>query len=1157
MDPPPRPSMDRFRIRVAVFSPEEAHNLEAVPKHTFVIARSQEFPLQDLPLRELRDVAIRRYKDIYPQESLFQIAQSTDAYGADLYLNDRVGDIFADNEVLRVIKGSSIRDSLPPDYVNGRAGTVQPSYPLQRKRSPATSNLGDNSRAGKRQKVYRPDDPLPSRERDPSDSEAEIVPPEDIPIDEVIPDSQVNEIEDGGRHIKQEKPSQTSRPSYNQPSPVLGGDDEEVVISDSQGKETSGRNTTRQTRQSLRNTTEAREDLQIAAKTTPKPNNGAAHRPSNKGRERSDDISDFEEHTSITPAITPSRGISDTYSGFETDIEQPSSFLRQRGGVTPLGKSKKASPISTKPKLVQYRGAATRSKARSSSNNSTPKAIATSAPPITPRSASMANGGPILPGMTPQDDSASADNGDDKSDGGVDAKAEETAQEVSRLTSESAGKKRAAELEQESHRTVQSEKRPEAAMDQARIEREAAKKKSAAIAIATAKIKTAAKRRKADAARKRLAEEERLKENAEKEAEREAEREARAAEAKLKRDHLLTEEARRQTEATEKAEAEEREQAKRREAEVTVKAEAVKREEAANSEKEARDIKDTEVASTRKRSTSAISPGGMLGRAVANFNSKTASTSPGANVVDKPPPPAAARGRQSTSPALTRKRSEDIKPAPILPRHGSSDIRPAPSVEPGSAARRVSCAEPSPSVAGKTSSRATQSPAPIQTPKSVNGIQSSGGSFRQTKLVPTGTGAKSVTPKVPTPSSSQAPTSGQQVKSTPTPTPKTRADITAALLNTINKGSSSAVKEVAASKPNAIAISSDEESSDDESVGELELPPLPPPSSHSVAPSQLVASGDNANDTASNTSRSASVSTNRSQRESRSPVRFVNSSFHSNAAFSSTQSFDGSRRGQQGHSNGSETSDKSTSGDSASEDEASGSELSSTKSKPIIPQSAASKRILPPSSRLSRLRDGSATPTPQNVGARKFSTGSDAETSVQKLLDSQLTEESAASSAPARAQASPELSGRNSSTPVPRPKLTNGNASDRGTPRTSKRPAGMASMPSLKLRAEAALEESQKRAEKARQQGEAKAKALKDAEVPEFAGAESTEESEAESSSNDNSDSDDGDESNLEAGSPDDVEMGGMGTPKAQKPKAKVNFLGLSKKFSKGLAGRR
>lgn len=109
-------------------------------------------------------------------------------------------------------------------------------------------------------------------------------------------------------------------------------------------------------------------------------------------------------------------------------------------------------------------------------------------------------------------------------------------------------------------------------------------------------------------------------------------------------------------------------------------------------------------------------------------------------------------------------------------------------------------------------------------------------------------------------------------------------------------------------------------------------------------------------------------------------------------------------------------------------------------------------------------------------------------------------------------------------------------------------------MPSLKLRTEAALEESHRRAEKARQEGEAKAKALKDAEV---ADAEITEESEAESSSDSDSNSDDGDESNSEAGSNDDVEMGGMGTPKAQKPKAKVNFSGLSKKFSKGLAGRR
>ncbi|KFY65312.1 hypothetical protein V496_02663 [Pseudogymnoascus sp. VKM F-4515 (FW-2607)] len=1156
MDPPPRPSTDRFRIRVAVFSPEEAHNLQAVPKHTFVIAKSQNFPLQDLPLRELRDVAIRRYKDIYPHESLFHIAQSTDSYGSDLFLNDRVGDIFADNEVLRVIKGASIRDSLPPDYVNGRAGSVQPSYPLQRKRSPATSNLGDDLRAGKRQKVYRPDDPLPSRERDSSDSEEENLSPEEIPNDKIIPNSQGNEVDIG--HIKQEKPLPAIRPSAHQPSPVRGEGDDDQVVSDSQGKETSGQNITPQARQS-QNVTKPQETIQPAAKTTPKPSNGVARRPSNKRRERSDDISDFEEHTSATPSVTPSRrGISDPYSDIETDSEQPSNILRLRGCVTPLRKSKKASPISARPKLLQYGKAGARSKAGSSSNNSTPKALTAPAPATTPRSARMSNGDAILPEQTRQNDSASADNGSDKSErGGVDAGAENAAREFTTPMSESARQKRIAELEKEN-----------------------------SASISKAKIKAdAAAKRKATAAQKL-----KVKQDAAKEKERAAEKaEAAEAKAELERENMLAEESRRQAEVTENAEAKKREEAKRQEAkeaekreaeeakkqkaeearkrkaedtkkqkaEAAAKAGALKREDAAKRENEASDRKEAEVASTHKRSTPARSPGGILGKAVADFNAEAASTSPGANVVDMPPPPAAARGRQSTSPTLTRKRSEDIRTTPILPPHVSSDTKPAAYVEPGSATRRVSFAEPSPPVAGKTPSRTTQSPAPIQTPKTVNGIQSSSGSFRQSKLVPPETGAKSATPKESTPSSSQAPTSGQRVKLTPTP--HTRADITAALLNTINKGSSSAVKDAAASKPKTIAISSDEESSGDESVGELELPPLPPPSSYSIVQSQLATSGDKANDTASSTSRSASVSTNRSQRESRSPVRFVNSSFHSNAV-SSTQSFDGSRRGQQ---NGSETSDKSTSGDSASEDEASGSELSSTRSKPsaALPssQSTASHRILPPSSRLSQLREGSTTPKPQNGGLRKASSGSDAEASVQKLLDSQLTEESAASSAPARGQASPapsssRFSARLSSTPVPRPKLTNGDASDRGTPRTSERPAGMANMPSLKLQAEAAMGLQQRRLEDIRKMGEAQAKALKDAEIAELAGAESTEESEAESSSDD-SDSDD--ESKSEAGSSNDVEMGGMGLPKAQKPKAKVNFSGLSKKFSKGRAARR
>ena len=105
------------------------------------------------------------------------------------------------------------------------------------------------------------------------------------------------------------------------------------------------------------------------------------------------------------------------------------------------------------------------------------------------------------------------------------------------------------------------------------------------------------------------------------------------------------------------------------------------------------------------------------------------------------------------------------------------------------------------------------------------------------------------------------------------------------------------------------------------------------------------------------------------------------------------------------------------------------------------------------------------------------------------------------------------------------------------------------------------MEQQKRRLENIRKQGEAKAKALKDAEVAELADAQSTEESEAESSSDGDSDSDDGDESKSEASSSNDVEMGGMGTPgsarKAQKPKAKVNFSVLGKKFSKGLAGRR
>lgn len=98
--------------------------------------------------------------------SLFQISKTTNALGDDLFLDDSVGDIFADNEVFRVIKGASIRESLPRNYRESRERELQPSsHNPTRKRSPNTSNMGDLSRAGKRQRFHEPERPIPSIER--------------------------------------------------------------------------------------------------------------------------------------------------------------------------------------------------------------------------------------------------------------------------------------------------------------------------------------------------------------------------------------------------------------------------------------------------------------------------------------------------------------------------------------------------------------------------------------------------------------------------------------------------------------------------------------------------------------------------------------------------------------------------------------------------------------------------------------------------------------------------------------------------------------------------------------------------------------------------------------------------------------------------------
>lgn len=96
---------------------------------------------------------------------LFDVARSQDAYGSDLYLQDRVQDVFADNEIFRVIKGASIRASVEPH--RARSSSVQPdSFTGNRKRGYTDYAL--QTIAEKRQRVSEqdPDRPLRSTERD-------------------------------------------------------------------------------------------------------------------------------------------------------------------------------------------------------------------------------------------------------------------------------------------------------------------------------------------------------------------------------------------------------------------------------------------------------------------------------------------------------------------------------------------------------------------------------------------------------------------------------------------------------------------------------------------------------------------------------------------------------------------------------------------------------------------------------------------------------------------------------------------------------------------------------------------------------------------------------------------------------------------------------
>lgn len=65
----PIPNRERFRLRVEVFLPQDAHSYNAKPYHSFIIAKSRSLNLPELTLRELRDVVVYRYKTIYPNET--------------------------------------------------------------------------------------------------------------------------------------------------------------------------------------------------------------------------------------------------------------------------------------------------------------------------------------------------------------------------------------------------------------------------------------------------------------------------------------------------------------------------------------------------------------------------------------------------------------------------------------------------------------------------------------------------------------------------------------------------------------------------------------------------------------------------------------------------------------------------------------------------------------------------------------------------------------------------------------------------------------------------------------------------------------------------------------------------------------------------------
>jgi hypothetical protein len=165
---------------------------------------------------------------------LFKIHKSQDEDGSDLFFEDRVGDLFADNEVFRIVQGSYMRDSVQPallaafEYTPSQKsdGVVQASSPLNEIRPLDSATRGTISPPGRKRKLsnLHPDTPVTSRERDlpsPEEPESKSHLQQDISIPETQPTEEVCETENEGEDVQE---SYIPNKDDREGSPILGSD---------------------------------------------------------------------------------------------------------------------------------------------------------------------------------------------------------------------------------------------------------------------------------------------------------------------------------------------------------------------------------------------------------------------------------------------------------------------------------------------------------------------------------------------------------------------------------------------------------------------------------------------------------------------------------------------------------------------------------------------------------------------------------------------------------------------------------------------------------------------------------------------------------------------------------------------------------------------